>query len=109
MTSSTRGKTLFQLGLCLLLVTGMAVWSTTWSAPAAEEGLFEQLGDRSPLFLLGIGDSPSGDTPYVRGETHPFTFRASSALVAGATGSAVTHPIRIASYPVLPQAPPALT
>ncbi|MDO8863558.1 hypothetical protein Q6D67_17805 [Haliea sp. E1-2-M8] len=109
MTSSIRGKTLFQLGFCVLLVTGMLVWSTTWSAPAAEKGLLEQLGDCSPPFLVGTDDSPSKDAPSVGGENYPFTVRASSVLVVEGTRPAVAHRIRIAKYPVLPQAPPALT
>lgn len=109
MASSTRGKALFQLGFCLLLVMDMLVWSTTWNAPASNEGQFEQLGDRSPPFLVGTGDSQSGDIPFASGETWPFLILSLSPAVVGSTGPAVAHRIRVASYPVLPQAPPILT
>lgn len=109
MSSTTRFKGLLQLGLCLLLITGFTLCSASWSTPAFHEGQFELLGDSSPPFLVDSGDNSSGDDPYSA------TPRTSSDAPVDATslqvgmGVGVVRRIRIVSYPVLPQAPPALT
>ncbi len=109
MASPTRGKTRFRIGFSLLLIVQMLLWSTAWNAPASHESHFEQLGDRSPPFLPGTGDKPSGDTPLASGENHPCIVLAFALVVAAGPRPGATQRIRTASYPVLPQAPPALT
>lgn len=109
MTSSTHGKSLVRLGLCLLLASNMLLWSTAWSATASPERQFEQLGDRSPPFLVRTDENSTGDIPLAICDTHPIIVPALRALVTGCTDTGVTHRIRIASFPVMPQAPPATT
>lgn len=109
MSSTTRYKGLLQLGLCLLLMTGFTLWSASWSAPAFHEGQVDQLGDSSPSFLVDSGDNPSGDDPYsVTPQSSSDAPVDATSLLVG-MGVGVVRRIRIVSYPVLPQAPPALT
>lgn len=111
MTPSIPGQTLSKAGLCLLLITNLLVWSASWNTSSLHGGQFEQLGDRSPPFLVGTGDNSSGDdtcTCTGTDSTIPSTRLVASAIAA-ACGVAVAARVRISSYPVLPQAPPALT
>jgi len=109
MTPSIPHRTLSQLGLCLLLMGNLLVWSASWNAPAFYGGEFKQLGDCSPPFLVGAGDGSSGedactgsasglpDTPFVA---------ATTMVVPGVSAAAR---VRISRYPLQPQAPPRLT
>ena len=109
MAPSIPGKTLSQLGLCLLLIGNLLLWSASWNAPAFHGGQFEQLGDCSPPFLVGAGDGSSGDDACA--DSHAATSRTGLAAspVEGAVRAAVATRIRISRYPVLPQAPPVFT
>lgn len=109
MTSILRHKALLQLGFCLLLITGFTLWSVSWHSPAFQEGEFKQLGDSSPSFLISVGDSSSSDEPF---SAAPVPAPLRQAIVAAEVPVGlvdVVTRIRIASYPVLPQAPPLLT
>lgn len=109
MTSAIHGKKLLQLGFCLLLASHMLLWSTTWSAPVPQESQFEQWGDRSPPFLMRTGDSSPGDIPLAYGEAQGVIAPTLSALATEGVYPTPARRIRITSFPVLPQAPPALT
>lgn len=108
MTSSNRSKTLYQLGLSLLLVTNLLLWSSSWNSPAFHEGQFEQPGDSSPPFLVGSGDG-SDDEGCSGNKAGHVVIHLLSPCTAAASRVAVARRIRIASYPVAPQAPPALS
>lgn len=109
MAPSIPGKTLSKLGLCLLLIGNMLLWSASWNAPALHGGQFEQLGDCSPPFLVGTGDgSPDENTCADSARTKFETGLVSASTVATVRGVAGAR-IRISSYPILPQAPPAFT
>jgi hypothetical protein len=107
MTSSQRSKTLYQLGLSLLLVTNLLLWSSSWNSPAFHDGQYEQPGDSSPPFLVGSADGSDDEGCAANNASHSAVHLRSSHTVA-ASRVAVARRIRIASYPVSPQAPPAL-
>lgn len=109
MTPSIPGRSLSQLGLCLLLIGNLLVWSASWNAPAFQGGQFEQLGDGSPPFLVGTGDGTSGDDAGAACASGRSDTGLVAASCATTTSGTVAVRIRISSYPVLPQAPPRLT
>ncbi len=109
MTPSIPGQTLSKAGLCLLLITNLLVWSASWNTSSLHGGQFEQLGDRSPPFLVGTGDNSSGDDTCTGTDSTIPSTRLVASAIAAACGVAVAARVRISSYPVLPQAPPALT
>lgn len=109
MTPAIPRRTLSQLGLCLLLMGNLLVWSASWNAPAFHGGEFKQLGDWSPPFLVGAGEGSSGDNSCASSIS---SAPGSGFLIAptlAVVDLAAAARIRISSYPVLPQAPPAIT
>ncbi|QIB64640.1 hypothetical protein [Kineobactrum salinum] len=107
MTSSHHGKTLYQLGLSLLLVTNLLLWSSSWNSPAFHAGQFEQPGDSSPPFLVGAGDG-SDDEACGDASANRAVLPSPDLRCAAGSRIAVARRIRIASYPASPRAPPAL-
>lgn len=109
MTPAIPRRTLSQLGLCLLLMGNLLVWSASWNAPAFQGGEFKQLGDSSPPFLVGTGDGSFGDDACASsvGSVPGAGFVTAPTLAVVDLAAAAR--VRINSYPVQPQAPPAIT
>ncbi len=109
MTPSRSGTSLTRLGLCLLLIGNLLVWSASWNGPVFHGGQFEQLGDGSPPFLPGNGEGFSGDDTGSIPDAGWPAIGWLSVPVPVALAIAAPARIRISHYPVLPQAPPLNT